>query len=285
VAQGYWGNPQDTERDFRACPSGEEGAAARFLRTGDLGFVSGGELYVTGRLKDLVILRGRNHYPQDIEQTVEGSHQDLRPAGGAAFSVDVEGEERLVVVWEVDRRATDRLQGIGEAIRRAVSEAHEAQVYETLLLRVGTVPKTTSGKIQRHACRAGYLAGTLTEVGRCGLERSGAARASAEDEAVAASLAALGLRPEVLRVLPPAERLAALVDGLRPELSYFVGVPTSAISGDESLERWQGAAERMRSVLEKRLRIAFGPAEAPAGENLSSLARQALAEWDRSAEL
>jgi amino acid adenylation domain-containing protein len=159
VAAGYWGNPEATERDFRARLATGRGP---FLRTGDLGILRGGELFVTGRIKDLIILRGRNHYPQDIELTAQRSHPDLRPDGGAAFAVEIEGEERLVVVQEVERRRRDGLEELAAAVRRAVAEEHEVQPYEVVLVRTGTVPKTSSGKVRRQACRERYLAGELT---------------------------------------------------------------------------------------------------------------------------
>ncbi|MFP5284562.1 MAG: condensation domain-containing protein, partial [Thermoanaerobaculia bacterium] len=163
-----------------------------FLRTGDLGFLNSGELFVTGRLKDLIILRGRNHYPQDIERTAEASHPALRPGSGAAFSVEREGEERLVVVQEIEheRRAPGELEAIAEAARRAVAEEHEVAVEEVVLLRSGTILKTSSGKVRRRACREAYLAGELVVVGR-----------SLAEAAVPAS----GLREEVAGILrlPP----------------------------------------------------------------------------------
>jgi len=163
VAAGYWGNPEATERDFRARLAMGQGP---FLRTGDLGILHEGELYVTGRIKDLIILRGRNHYPQDVELTAQRSHPDLRPDSGAAFAVEIEGEERLVVVQEVERRRRDGLEELAAAVRRAVAEEHEVQPYEVVLVRTGTVPKTSSGKVQRGACRAQYLAGELTVLER-----------------------------------------------------------------------------------------------------------------------
>ena len=165
VAQGYWNRPEETERTFKAyLADTREGP---FLRTGDLGFLQEDQLFVTGRLKDLIIIRGRNHYPQDIELTVEHSHPALRPACGAAFSVEVEGSERLVVVQEVERsylRKLDVDEVVG-AIRKAVSQEHELQVDAVLLIKTGSIPKTSSGKIQRHACRVGFLENNLTVVG------------------------------------------------------------------------------------------------------------------------
>jgi acyl-CoA synthetase (AMP-forming)/AMP-acid ligase II len=157
VAQGYWRRPQQTEQTFQAyLPRTGEGP---FLRTGDLGFILEGELFITGRLKDLIIIDGENHYPQEIELTVEKSHFALRPGCCAAVSIDIEGRERLVVAAELDRchRKVDR-SVIVKAIRHAVAEQHELRVDHIWLLDPGGIPKTSSGKIQRHACRAGFLA-------------------------------------------------------------------------------------------------------------------------------
>jgi amino acid adenylation domain-containing protein len=133
-----------------------------FLRTGDLGLVREGELFVTGRAKDLIIIRGRNHYPQDIELTVSEAHHALRPNGGAAFSLDVNGEERLVVVQEVDRHGAGADMGeITQLIRQVIAESHEVQTYAVVLVKAGHVPKTSSGKIRRRASRDTFLSGEL----------------------------------------------------------------------------------------------------------------------------
>jgi acyl-CoA synthetase (AMP-forming)/AMP-acid ligase II/acyl carrier protein len=157
VAQGYWNKPEQTEQTFNAhLADTKEGP---FLRTGDFGFLQDGELFVTGRLKDMIIIRGCNYYPQDIELTVEQSHPALRPNNGAAFSIDVDGQERLVIAQEVERSYLRNLNGneVATAICQAVAQHHEIQVYAILLLKTGSIPKTSSGKIQRHACRIGFL--------------------------------------------------------------------------------------------------------------------------------
>ncbi len=110
VARGYWNRSEETEGIFQARLA--ETGEGPFLRTGDLGFLKDGELFVTGRLKDLIIVAGHNHYPQDIELTVEGSHPSVRPGCCAAFSVDIDGEERLVIVTEVERRSLDEGGGV-----------------------------------------------------------------------------------------------------------------------------------------------------------------------------
>ncbi|MFL6199419.1 MAG: amino acid adenylation domain-containing protein [Thermoanaerobaculia bacterium] len=163
VAAGYWSRPRETARTFRARPAGEEHGA--WLRTGDLGFLSGSELFVTGRIKDLIVLRGRNLHPQDVERTAEASHPAFAPGGAAAFSLEAGGRERLAVALEVGRRF--RMEEAGEAVaalRQAVAEEHEAEVYGVALLRPGTLPRTSSGKVRRGACRDGFAARTLAAV-------------------------------------------------------------------------------------------------------------------------
>jgi len=176
IAGGYWNQPQETEHTFNAYLSNtKEGP---FLRTGDLGFLENGELFFTGRLKDMIIIKGRNHYPQDIERTVEESNSFIRPSCVASFSVDIQGEEKLIILAEVERRywsnnrstlksngysTTENMnvQELIQSIRREVSKHHDLQVHSTLLLKPGSLPKTSSGKIQRHACRTEFLANTL----------------------------------------------------------------------------------------------------------------------------
>lgn len=161
IAQGYWRRVQETEQTFNAYLA--DTGCGPFLRTGDLGFLQDGELFVTGRLKDIIIIRGRNHYPQDIELTVEQAHQSLRPSCGAAFVIESKGEERLVVVQEVERSYLRKLNidEVIKDIRRGVASEHQLQVYDVALLKPGAIPKTSSGKIQRHRCRAKFINGTL----------------------------------------------------------------------------------------------------------------------------
>ncbi|MBN2309702.1 MAG: SDR family NAD(P)-dependent oxidoreductase, partial [Candidatus Hydrogenedentes bacterium] len=166
VAQGYWRKPDETRDTFQAQIAGEGGGP--FLRTGDLGFLKDGQLFITGRCKDLIIIRGFNYYPQDIEQSAESAHDALRPHAGAAFSIEVAGDERLVVAHEVHERALPdlRIEEVADAVRRAVAEDHQLDVHAIVLLKARALPKTSSGKIQRLLCRKRYLAGTLDVVGR-----------------------------------------------------------------------------------------------------------------------
>jgi acyl-CoA synthetase (AMP-forming)/AMP-acid ligase II len=164
VALGYWNKPRDSAATFRAFIAGtNEGP---FLRTGDLGCISNGHLFVTGRLKDVLIVRGLKHYPHDIEATAEQSHPALRPGGCAAFAVERGGEERVAIVAEMEPRVLSMAETTGgtnaiSAIRRAVADAHQVSLHSITLVPAGTLPKTTSGKLQRFLCRDGFLDGTL----------------------------------------------------------------------------------------------------------------------------
>ena len=169
IGQGYWNQAEESEHTFRAEIADGEGP---FLRTGDLGFLADGELFITGRIKDLIIIDGSNHYPQDIERTVENSHPALRINGCAAFPVDTGGREQLAIAAEIAPRHLPRrrrpgaapgpgLESAVTAIRKAVAEHHNLRVRHVALLRAGAMPKTSSGKIRRRDCRAAFLAETL----------------------------------------------------------------------------------------------------------------------------
>jgi acyl transferase domain-containing protein/acyl-CoA synthetase (AMP-forming)/AMP-acid ligase II/acyl carrier protein len=152
VAQGYWKRPGETAETF-----GHDGG---FLRTGDLGELRNGELIVTGRRKDLIILRGANHYPQDIEAAAETSHAALRAGSGAAFAITgAGGEEQLVILQELEPRARVSAPEVTAAIRKAVADSCGVEAHRVLLVKAGSIPKTSSGKVRRSACREEYLAG------------------------------------------------------------------------------------------------------------------------------
>jgi acyl-CoA synthetase (AMP-forming)/AMP-acid ligase II len=179
VACGYWNRSQETGHTFQACLA--DTGEGPFLRSGDLGFLRDGELFVAGRLKDLIIIDGRNVYPQDIELTVEHSHSALRPGCCAAFSIDF-NQERLIVAAEVERRyhagrqhgengnahANGRLpldlDAVVRAIRRTVAEEHDVRAHTVVLLKAGSIPRTSSGKVQRQVCKANFLDGTLDKL-------------------------------------------------------------------------------------------------------------------------
>ncbi|WP_040897601.1 type I polyketide synthase [Xenococcus sp. PCC 7305] len=166
IGQGYWNRPELTQYAFGARL--ENYPNVRFLRTGDLGFIQDGELFVTGRLKDLIIIRGRNHYPQDIELTVDNAQVAVRPGNGAAFSVEIDGEEKLVITQEIKRTYLRKLnvEEVTKAIRQAVLQNHELNPHAIVLIKTASIPKTSSGKIQRHACKAAFLDGSLNVVGK-----------------------------------------------------------------------------------------------------------------------
>ncbi|MDD1515224.1 fatty acyl-AMP ligase [Priestia megaterium] len=165
IAKGYFGRKQETNYAFNNTvkDTNENG----FLRTGDLGFFHEGQLFVTGRLKDVIVLRGKNHYPQDIELTVEKADQAIISEASAAFSVDINGEEKLIIVAEIERKYRPRphkerelkgyLDSVLRNIRQQVMEEHEVQPYTIYLLKTSSIPKTSSGKIQRSACKNAYL--------------------------------------------------------------------------------------------------------------------------------
>jgi acyl-CoA synthetase (AMP-forming)/AMP-acid ligase II/acyl carrier protein len=155
VMKGYFRNPEKTAEVLK------DG----WLRTGDLGFVRDGELFITGRLKDLLILRGANHYPQDLELSAQAAHPALEVGGGAAFGVEVNRQERVVLVHELTRAGrNDQPEPILAAIHERLAEEHEIAAHAIVLLKPGRLPRTSSGKVQRHAAREAFLAGTLDAV-------------------------------------------------------------------------------------------------------------------------
>jgi len=216
VARGYWNRPEETHQTFNAYLS--DTGEGSFLRTEDLGFIEDGELYITARIKDLIIIRGLNHYPQDIEWTVERCHTALRPSCGAAFTVDVDGEERLVIVQEIDTRKEANLDQLIETIREAVASEHEVQVYAVALIKPGRISKTSSGKIQRRACRQRFLNGVLDTVAEW--------RASTWEEGDAPELV-----PSILSV-------EAINSWLRSQVAAKLGVASSSVHMDQPLVRY-----------------------------------------------
>ena len=164
VAQGYWNRPEETAQTFHAKLA--DTGAGPFMRTGDLGFIHEGNLCITGRIKDLIIIRGLNHYPQDIELTVTNCHPALQGSFNAAFTVEIAGEEKLVVITEPDRTQLRKLNlaDVVSAVRGAVSAQHALQLHALCLVRPTTLPKTTSGKVQRRATRAAFLNAELNEL-------------------------------------------------------------------------------------------------------------------------
>ncbi|MGV9989906.1 fatty acyl-AMP ligase [Streptomyces sp. NPDC003374] len=161
IGRGYWNQGERSEAVFRAVLDGDD-EATPWLRTGDLGVWHDKQLYVTGRLKDLVIIDGTNHYPHDIEETVRTAHPAVRPHHIAAFSLATADGERLVVVAEHGRElawSRPLAEEAARAVRSAVSARHGVAVHDFVLAAPGSVPRTTSGKVARGACRDRYLSG------------------------------------------------------------------------------------------------------------------------------
>ncbi len=229
LAHGYWQRPDETEEKFYARTADtDEGP---FMRTGDLGFMRYGELFIGGRVKDLIIIRGQNYYPQDIEWTAERSHPLLRSGCSAAFSVEVGVEERLVLVLEVRRefRPADEREVL-EAIRERVAERHELQPYAIVLVKTGTINKTSSGKIQRHASRREFLEGTLEAVARWQAPEYGA-----DENRLSPLLSiATALPPPPGATPAPASRKTPTVEAVREWLAAAIsrrtGIPPAEVN-------------------------------------------------------
>lgn len=171
VAQGYWRRPQESAETFQAYLATGEGP---FLRTGDLGVFRDENLFITGRSKDLIIINGRNLYPQDIERTTEQAHTAIRTGCCAAFSLEQDGVERLIVLAEISHRYRPQgmrygnseqsqpdKQEIITSVRRAIADRHAVHAHQVVLLQIGGVLKTSSGKVQRRACRNALVQGML----------------------------------------------------------------------------------------------------------------------------
>jgi amino acid adenylation domain-containing protein len=216
VAQGYWQQPELNREIFHACLQDGRGP---FLRTGDLGFLHEGKLYVTGRQNDLLVLHGRNYYPEDIEATVECSHEALHTGTTAAFALEVDGEPKLALLAEVHPRWACRAGTIMAAVRRAVAGVHGVSPHAVMLVRLGDLPRTTSGKVQRFACR------------RALQENSGAIALSVADTSCSADPPSV----KVLSAMPVTERAAVLEGYLVRLVAVRTGVSACEIDPAESL--------------------------------------------------
>jgi amino acid adenylation domain-containing protein len=272
VARGYWNRPEETAGTFDAALPDGRGS---WLRTGDLGVLDNGELFVAGRLKDLIILRGRNHYPQDLETTAELSHPALQPGSTAAFAVQVEGEEQLALVVERLPRSKDGLESVAPAVRRAVAEEHEVQVYAVALVPPGTVLKTSSGKVRRRACRDLFLAGRLATLG-----------VSLAGEEEAPGWTGEAPRGEELLALEEAGRRSMLAAYLRQEASRVLKADPARLSAQQPLTSL-GLDSLAAVELEQRIADGLG-VELPAsglleGSSLDDLMERILPNLSRRA--
>jgi acyl carrier protein len=264
VAIGYWDKPEDSRQalEARLADTGE----GPYLRTGDLGFLDEGELFITGRLKDLIILCGRNLYPQDLERTAERSHPDLQPGCGAAFSIDQDGQERLVIAYEAMPRRHPGVDQVAETVRQAVLSEHEAGLYAFVLLKPGGIPRTSSGKIQRHVCRRAFLAGMLDTFGQwraAGWSSGG------------------GLTRTAVLALPPHERQGWLETGFRNQLASLLRLDPAVVNlhqplntlGLDSLTTFE-----LKNALEGRLGVTFTVSSFLQGASIAQLVSEVLQE-------
>jgi acyl-CoA synthetase (AMP-forming)/AMP-acid ligase II/predicted amino acid dehydrogenase/acyl carrier protein len=304
TARGYWNRRAETEETFHAFLKTGEGP---FLRTGDLGFLREGELFVTERLKDLIIIRGENYYSHDIERTVETCYPGLRRGCGAAFSFDGNGEEQVVVVQEVERRFHERREGrknvaplkerrsasdrrregadpwhdpeerkefdpsaAFEAICKAVSEEHGLEIHAILFLKAGTIPKTTSGKIQRFLCKAGFLDRTLDVIAEWKRDSSSPDRDGQNRPS---------LTRERLLAAPPQVRLSLLEAYLAEQAAKVLRLRPSEVNMQKSFHHLglgSLTAVELKSRIENDLSLAVPLIKLVNIPSLSDLARLML---------
>lgn len=272
VAGGYWNRPEQSEQEFRARLA-TDATNGPFLRTGDLGFVYDNELFITGRIKDLIIIRGRNHYPQDIELTAQQSHPDLRPDGGAAFTIDHEGIEHLVIAQEVERSAMANLQieEIATTMRQAVAEHHGIQLYGVVLLRTNGLPKTSSGKVQRHACRQGFLDGTLKMLSSHIL--------SDQDIQPVYADRAISCNRECVLATEPSQRHALVCDSIKAQVCYVLSIASTDLDVTQPLSTYgldSLMVVEIKQQIEAAMGIALPGASQFVGMNLNQLATYIL---------
>ncbi|MES1184765.1 MAG: amino acid adenylation domain-containing protein [Myxococcales bacterium] len=250
VALGYWNRPELTASVFGAS-LGSGPSDAKYLRTGDLGLRQAGEIYVAGRLKDLIILLGTNHHPEDLEAALEGCHPQLRPGGSAAFAVEGSEREELAVVVEVDSPRQAPAAEIESAVRGALASSQSLRVDRVIIVGPGAIPRTSSGKVRRAECRARLLSGALEIVAESRLE---SAAASADDD------------PE--RTAAVAQSMAELLglEHVDPDADFF------ALGGQSLLATQLAARLREGLGIELPLRMLF---ESPTPRALARVLRAA----------
>ena len=245
VAQGYWKKPEATAATFHARIAGAEDG--NYLRTGDLGFMDGGQLFVTGRLKDLIIVRGVNRYPQDIEMTVERASARINAGEVAAFSVDLAGRERLIIVAEVERARSSNWDDVIAAVRADVAAEHELPADAVILVRFGSIPKTSSGKIQRHACREDFFSDSLQIVAqwRAWDEAISPDEAEAVEADLSADAGAAGSEQKTIEINPTVAKVVMEhVRGIAKERAKKLTLESNIVTdlGLDSLERLEIAS-------------------------------------------
>ncbi|MBC1218644.1 amino acid adenylation domain-containing protein [Nostoc sp. UCD121] len=284
VAQGYWKKQEETAQTFHAylkdtgvsvrVASRREalatvGASGPFLRTGDLGFLDNGELFITGRVKDLIIIRGRNLYPQDIELTAERSHPSLRLGSCAAFAVEVDNEEHLVVVQELEFRAKPNHEEVISAIRQAVAEEHEIQAYAVVLIKPGTIHKTSSGKIQRRATKAAFIVNNLDIV------------ASNITKRAEVAVTENKLQRQVILSLTPRERQPVLEAYIQEQVAQVLSIPLHEVNLEQAFSSFgldSLKAFELKNRIENHLEITLSIADFFTGLTARSLSTKILAQ-------
>lgn len=278
VTQGYWQREDLTKQIFHAHTNDTQLGA--FLRTGDLGFFSDGELFVTGRLKDLIIIRGRNHYPQDIEETVSNCHDALNSGNGAAFAVEMKNEEELVVVFEVKRthlRKISEIQGeIFNRIRQEIATNHELQVSSIVLLKTGSIPKTSSGKITRNACRQDFLDGKLDAIASWHRGESGEVKSQHTSTTLSTSNSANVIPPRIFHHQSSAisHQQLTIQNWLKENIASRLGLTPSEIDIEQPFVNYgldSVQAVRLTAELEDWLDYRLAPTLAYDYPNISTL--------------
>jgi amino acid adenylation domain-containing protein/non-ribosomal peptide synthase protein (TIGR01720 family) len=269
IAQGYWNRPDESEHTFRARTidtedadhqnigarfSTEKNTEQAFLRTGDLGFLHNGRLHITGRIKDLIIIRGRNVYPQDIEQALVEEIQALIPDGCVAFSINHEDEEQLIVVAEITRAAmrSGDYEAIAAAMRKVLAEVCELAAAECVLVQPGTVLKTSSGKIRRQPCKQMYLENSLPVLFRSGEGGATHSKTMVESGSLSSQLHFAGsevgrvaavhggipqfqILQQALLAVPQAQRTVLITRFLSQKIALLLKIEASALPADSSL--------------------------------------------------
>ncbi len=228
VGQGYWNNEKLSKDIFKARIQNDDGSSSKacYLRTGDLGCFLGDELFITGRLKEVIIVRGRNYYPYDIELIAQQSHPYLKIDSSAAFSVEIKGQEQIVLFMEVERKHRLKVNGdeVASAVRKAIAREHGLQVYGVCLLKPGRIPKTSSGKIQRGACKRAFENDSM--------------------EFIAKSLHVLDVKDrfdnismsrDELQSLSDSERRGKIIEYLRASVSVLLQVDIQEVPAEQAL--------------------------------------------------
>lgn len=223
AARGYWQNPEATAATFAGAIADD---STGWLRTGDLGIIDEGELFIAGRLKDLIIIRGKNHFPQDLEATAAASHPALQSGSAVAFSSTVDGNERLVLVLELRREFRQQVPAaeVVTAIRGAILTEHQLEVATVVLLRPLGLPKTSSGKVQRRLCRAMFLDHSLDVIHQ-----------DTQMNQVH-SVNIKSLNQAALRLLRDADRPRIIAAHLKHTIAEMLGSDPSLLDSDHSLK-------------------------------------------------